>query len=510
MSNAASSEAETAKGEKVKQEAVTVFAIRNCPFCTRAKNLLSAKGIPYTEINISFYPSKRTDMLSLSDSLTVPQVFFGNQYIGGSDALDSWFTTHDVDEIKSYGHPTDERLLFPTYPPVEEKKLPPRNVDQFQVLTKLVTQERENINPYVQIAHALERTLPLSTIDGYKKVITKSDLERYLSSVLDSRDAQRAMEELLQYEVIVPVLPSSESEKTLYRLYQHSQPLILNSFRKWRDTRNVDPITLVHQLKSMMDKVQSKYADSNGLVDYISMSADVEFAAFDEASCELQHVSLRDMDERTRLAFVIMLYNIMIKHAFTKIGTPGVPVGPFFENVKYDVGGMIFSFSELENGILRGNRIPPGHEKPFFDANDERRSVALSKVDPRIHFSLNCGAKSCPPIKKYTADAIEEELRIVAIAFCESDENVRIDAENDTLYLNQIFNWYGVDFGSNLSDVAATVNSYLWGEKRKQMQRVLNDEQRRQNLKLEFVKYDWSTDSQTLMPFILEDAKLDP
>ena len=40
-------------------------------------------------------------------------------------------------------------------------------------------------------------------------------------------------------------------------------------------------------------------------------------------------------------------------------------------------------------------------------------------MDKRIHFALNCGAKSCPPIKVYTPEALEEGLQSAAAAFCE-------------------------------------------------------------------------------------------
>ena len=43
-------------------------------------------------------------------------------------------------------------------------------------------------------------------------------------------------------------------------------------------------------------------------------------------------------------------------------------------------------------------------------------------VDPRIHFALVCGAKSCPPIKMYTPDNLEEGLNSAADAVCEGAE----------------------------------------------------------------------------------------
>lgn len=45
----------------------------------------------------------------------------------------------------------------------------------------------------------------------------------------------------------------------------------------------------------------------------------------------------------------------------------------------------------------------------------------LQPVDPRIHFALNCGAASCPPIRVYTPDRLEFGLEAAASAFCASE-----------------------------------------------------------------------------------------
>ena len=65
-------------------------------------------------------------------------------------------------------------------------------------------------------------------------------------------------------------------------------------------------------------------------------------------------------------------------------------------------------------------------------------------MDPRIHFALNCGAKSCPAIKVYREDVLEEGLRGAAEAFCEEQVRVR---EDGTVEMSSILKWYGGDFG---------------------------------------------------------------
>jgi hypothetical protein len=119
----------------------------------------------------------------------------------------------------------------------------------------------------------------------------------------------------------------------------------------------------------------------------------------------------------------------------------------FYGDVSVDVGGEILSFDDLEHGILRGNNRHPYQLSRRF-TTPSRKRLALKNLDPRVHFALNCGASSCPPIKWYTPDGIDEELRLAAMAFCEQDDNVRIDEENRTVHLTKLLHWYQSDFGA--------------------------------------------------------------
>ena len=60
---------------------------------------------------------------------------------------------------------------------------------------------------------------------------------------------------------------------------------------------------------------------------------------------------------------------------------------------------------------------------------------------PNFVPALNCGAKSCPPIKFFNGESVREELRIAGMAFAEMDDNVRVDVDAKTLWLSQIFSW---------------------------------------------------------------------
>lgn len=110
-----------------------------------------------------------------------------------------------------------------------------------------------------------------------------------------------------------------------------------------------------------------------------------------------------------------------------------------------EVDGLSFSLNQIEHGILRGNRRPPSGLRSTIAAGDERLGVAPSRVDPRIHFALNCGAKSCPPIRRYEAAKIEEQLELATRSYL--SEESRADEAGCRVELPGLMKLYSVDFG---------------------------------------------------------------
>jgi glutaredoxin 3 len=69
-------------------QAVTIYSTQVCPYCMRAKALLSAKHVAYTEIMIDTDPAKRSEMEQKSGGRrSVPQIFIGKYHVGGFDEL---------------------------------------------------------------------------------------------------------------------------------------------------------------------------------------------------------------------------------------------------------------------------------------------------------------------------------------------------------------------------------------------------------------------------------------
>ncbi len=66
---------------------VVIYTTEVCPYCVRAKQLLDRKGMSYIEIRVDLDPAKRDEMIAKSGRRTVPQIFIGDQHIGGCDDL---------------------------------------------------------------------------------------------------------------------------------------------------------------------------------------------------------------------------------------------------------------------------------------------------------------------------------------------------------------------------------------------------------------------------------------
>lgn len=66
---------------------VLIFSISTCPFCRRAKKLLSDLQVPYVDVNLEKYPERRYEMEDRTGRRTVPQIFFNNKHVGGYDDL---------------------------------------------------------------------------------------------------------------------------------------------------------------------------------------------------------------------------------------------------------------------------------------------------------------------------------------------------------------------------------------------------------------------------------------
>ena len=65
---------------------VEIYTRLGCGYCVSAKALLDAKGVDYTEYDVTMGGEKRAEMLArVPGAMTVPQILIGGQPVGGSD-----------------------------------------------------------------------------------------------------------------------------------------------------------------------------------------------------------------------------------------------------------------------------------------------------------------------------------------------------------------------------------------------------------------------------------------
>jgi len=67
---------------------VLMYSTAVCPFCVRAEQLLTRKGVTDIEkVRVDLQPERRDEMLQKTGRRTVPQIYIGETYVGGCDEL---------------------------------------------------------------------------------------------------------------------------------------------------------------------------------------------------------------------------------------------------------------------------------------------------------------------------------------------------------------------------------------------------------------------------------------
>ena len=227
-------------------------------------------------------------------------------------------------------------------------------------------------------------------------------------------------------------------------------------------------------------RVQAISPDT-GEVDYGKLAQSESYARFKTFARALPFCSKEDLgDKPHQIAFWINLYNALILHGiiYYKVSGSMLRDVGFFRRVAYNVGGMRFSADDIEHGVLRGNRRHPYLPFTQFDKNDPRRMMSIEDPDPRVHFALVCGARSCPPISAYDGEQLDSQLDLAAAAFI-NGIGARFDPGTGTLALSRIFKWYAGDFGGR-EGALRLVDEYL------------DTSENIVEARIRYLPYDWS------------------
>jgi glutaredoxin 3 len=81
------------------QPVVTLYVSDWCPYCQRAKSLLTQKQLVFDEINVDDDAKFREEMTARSNRTTVPQIFIGDKHVGGCDDLFALDQSGELDRL---------------------------------------------------------------------------------------------------------------------------------------------------------------------------------------------------------------------------------------------------------------------------------------------------------------------------------------------------------------------------------------------------------------------------
>ncbi len=203
------------------------------------------------------------------------------------------------------------------------------------------------------------------------------------------------------------------------------------------------------------DQLLQKYVSSAGKVNYKGFKqSKTQLNAYLD---ELAKNPVQDKwSKAEKMAYWINAYN-----AFTiKLIVDNYPVSSITKlhngkpwDVKWiKLGNQTYSLNNIENDILR----------PQFK-------------DARIHFAVNCAAKSCPPLlnRAWTAENLDQYLNQQAKAFINHATYNKISVS--AVQLSKIFEWYGEDFG----DIINYLNKYATIKIKS-------------NATVKYIEYDWA------------------
>ena len=157
-------------------------------------------------------------------------------------------------------------------------------------------------------------------------------------------------------------------------------------------------------------------------------------------------LNLQLNDDDKKIAFWLNLYNAFTQVILKKNPDQYKTRNAFFTAKNIEVAGQQLSLDEIEHGILRHSKIKWSEGylgKPFPAAFE--KAFRVKKLDYRIHFALNCGAKSCPPIAFYDPEKLDKQLNIATKTYLKAE--CEFNQAKNSISVPALMGWFRHDFG---------------------------------------------------------------
>lgn len=147
-----------------------------------------------------------------------------------------------------------------------------------------------------------------------------------------------------------------------------------------------------------------------------------------------------------RLAFWVNIYNAYIQLILRQEPELYEDRDRFFAMEQIPIAGTTISFETIEHGLIRKSQweYGMGYIGNWFPSKFEKE-LRVFKMDYRIHFALNCGAKDCPPVAIYDWRRLDDQFKAGTQRFLKRSSVY--SADSGQVLITPIFNWFRGDFG---------------------------------------------------------------
>lgn len=224
---------------------------------------------------------------------------------------------------------------------------------------------------------------------------------------------------------------------------------------------------------SQWNRILSAYYEPARGMDYAALKAR-DAAALQKLRRDLGAVNAGALSPQERLAYWINVYNINTAATIVE---------------KYPVKSIrdLSTDPIVKLNVFKKARVPSG--SGLLSLNDvENDRIRKVFNDPRIHFAINCAAKSCPPLRKeaYTGAKLDAQLDSQSAAFLTGPLGATFELKGTTLNarVTKIMDWFGDDFKAG-GGVGAFLRRYVSPANRNLFEKA-------KTVRFSYAPYDWS------------------
>ncbi|HXI11896.1 MAG TPA: DUF547 domain-containing protein [Thermoanaerobaculia bacterium] len=225
---------------------------------------------------------------------------------------------------------------------------------------------------------------------------------------------------------------------------------------------------------SVWNTLLSKYYDPARGMDYQGLKSK-DAATLTALRQSLAKVNVSTLTPKEQLAYWINLYNVNVV---------GIVVDKFPVKSIRDIS----TDPIVRLNVFKKDYVPFGNGK--MSLNDvENTKIRDGFKDARIHFAINCAAKSCPPIRTeaYTGAGVDAQLDDQTRRFLNGSNGVRLGKKGDTVVIHatKVMDWFGKDFDQWGGGKVAFLRKYVSDDKARTIDAA------GKKIKIEFDEYSW-------------------